>query len=131
MTRKFGTVFSVGWSCLKLQMESLFDEAGGAEALQLLDLLAEMPESEKRAALTAFGRVAKQLSERPAPDRKDDDCDTEDLGESIYRDIMKELRSEFAPAERKRSLQLMEGGKAKEGPKDRHVQPKKEGRILN
>lgn len=61
MDKQFNGTFSLGLSSLQFQVKSLFDEAGGEKACQLLDILSSLNQEAREKALGLFIELAGKL----------------------------------------------------------------------
>lgn len=91
---------------LKLLLETLFDEVGGADVLELLDTLSTLSAEEKTIALKMMNRVCQRLGATGTRLFSKNEQRMKDLEDLIVRDITEELSEKISG-----KLCLVQGGK--------------------
>ncbi len=107
MDKTFDGTFSLCLSSLQVQLQSLFDEAGGKDAVRLLDNLSNLPPNQREAVLSCFNRVVERLSTQQESSTLHENVAVNDLEESLYSDISVNLKQSLEP----RRLEVLSGGK--------------------
>ncbi|MDC0358265.1 hypothetical protein OAO01_05555 [Oligoflexia bacterium] len=104
--------FSRSLFSLQLQVQTLLEEAGGDEALHVLDALCKLNKSEQKIALKIFKRVLDRVADGQERLCTMQDKALNDFEENLYKDILSTMRGASAvPKERK--FEVLEGGKIK------------------
>lgn len=111
MSVKDEGIFSQNLFCLKLQVETLVDDAGGKDALDMLNLLCEIKPAEQPIVLAMFKRVLKKIVEGKIRLETANDQGLHEFEEQLYNSIINELDN--AKEACTTSLKVLDGGKSK------------------
>jgi len=106
---------SFGLLSLQLQIKTLLEDCGGVNAVELLDLMSDIPGAELRAGLMkSFIKVAKRLVEEGRFPESVEGRLAADLEEELYKDILAMLHDKEIEAkpEGDRTFEVLEGGKS-------------------
>ena len=108
-------IFSRGLLSLRLQMESLLDISGGADAADFLDNLSTLTPSEQKLALKLFSSTIEQIKAGNQRLSSMQDQELKDLEDGLFNDILSSMReaANASPPQRQR-IQVLDGGKARE-----------------
>jgi hypothetical protein len=111
MSKKI-SLFSKNLLSLKIQLETLFEDVGGAETIDLLDSLSNLGENERAIALRMMTAICQKLAATPSSlttaEKK-----MKELEDLLVNDISQEIASKFG-----NKLSLVHGGKKSELDKD-------------
>lgn len=97
---------------LKLQLKTLFEDAGGDDAIALLDLLATLSHGEQKVVHSMFRRVIAKLLELDLQLSSMEEDMLKEFEETLYQDIVSALHDESESQTSKR-LEVLSGGKTK------------------
>jgi len=114
MPKDFEGTFSANFFSLQLQLKTLLEDCGGDGALQLLDSLADLNESEKPVVLGVFSRVLKRLLNGEKRITTSTDAERKEFEDGLYREIMAALHEATHP-EGTGKLSVIRGGKPPPG----------------
>jgi hypothetical protein len=106
-----GGDFSKSWISLQLQLRTLLEEAGGDNAMTLLDTLCKLRKSERGRVLGALNRVIDQIVATERPDPTADDEALQRFEDELYRDLLSALNPAHPPRPARAGLEVLRGGK--------------------
>ena len=103
--------FSKNLLSVKLQIQSLFEDVGGDNAIALLDSLCALTATEQKVALKVMKRVIDRLAQEEPRLLSPNEQRMQDLEDFIVSDIVRELSGETDSTEKSSKLSLVPGGK--------------------
>ena len=110
MSSKYDGVFSAGLLSLQLQLKNLLEGVGGDHAIQLLDALCRMSESEQKVALDVFTRALEKIASSEKRLFTDGDLALKEFEDNLYNDIVAAMEgASKSPKEHK--FAVLNGGK--------------------
>ena len=109
MDKKFEGTFSLGYFSLKMQLQNLFEDAGGESAVALMDAISNVAPAKRDALLKTFTEVAKKVAAESSSNQQAENSDS-NLEEALYSSIMGNLAQNGAG----RHLEVVSGGKDKQ-----------------
>jgi hypothetical protein len=114
MSQKRDGNISASLFSLQLQLKTLLEEAGGDDALELLDTLSTLNISEQKIALKLFNRVLAKLIASELRLTTAEDRVLKEFEDGLYRDILDTMREAANCSETplpERRLEVLPGGK--------------------
>lgn len=105
--------FSKNLLSLKVQLQSLLDEAGGEHVIALLDSLCSLNGTEQKVALKVLKRVVDRLSLREGRLFTRNEKQMKELEDFLFNDIVREIEdnNEDSKNQKTGKLSLVPGGK--------------------
>ena len=80
--------FSANFFSLQLQLKTLLEDAGGDDALALLDTLTNLNKSEQKVALKLFSKVIQRVTSGPIRLETEGDLALKEFEDNLYEDLV-------------------------------------------
>ena len=98
---------------LQLQIKTLLEDAGGDEALELLDTLCQLNPSEQRVVLKVLNRLVGDILRQGPRFETEGDLALKKFEDDLYGDLLRAMQEEAYKTNRSK-LQVVKGGKEEE-----------------
>lgn len=102
--------FSKNLMSLQLQIQTLFEDAGGEGAVEFLDSLSKLSATEQKVALQFFGRIVERIAKGDMRYFTDSELALKELEDSLFLDILGAMQEASKPS-KSRKLAVVDGGK--------------------
>jgi hypothetical protein len=119
MCKKRDGIVSDSLLSLQLQLQSVLEEAGGDEALTLLDRLAELSTSEQKSALALFQKVVEKMLSSEKRYLPAEEAELKNFEDGLYNDIVTAMEAaerhqvkKALSADSEPKLEVLDGGKS-------------------
>lgn len=116
MSGKSDGTFSSNLLSLQLQLKTLLEGAGGDSALQFLDTLSSLNQSEQKIALALFTKVLEDLRSGEERLETAEDRVLKEFEEGLYKDILSSMREAANDSPTSRKIEVIEGGLTRKRP---------------
>ncbi len=110
---KFKGSFSASLLSLQLQLKTLLEEAGGEVAVQFLNAVSNLHQTEQNTVLPIFTSIVEKISKGEERFATDGDLARKQFEDGLYNDILSAMR-EATEATCVKKFTVVNGGKAQE-----------------